>query len=184
VKGGPLTDAEQDAGTAYHEAGHFVIGNVFGLRDHWLTIEPHGDSLGGVFGEYPLRDGATLEEVDQVVISYYAGVATEAQLDPSSADRAREHGGGDDEQAEHFLGLAYPDGVTDEHRRRLRGRTARLVEEHWAEIDRLAQELIGRRRMGFDEAELILGIVRGEEGATEEDLARYRAFKDKPGIRV
>ena len=65
-------------------------------------------------------------------------------------------------------------GPRDADRARLRSRTAELVEERWAEIDRVAQELLLAGRLDCVVVDRILLAVRGE--ITEQHLAMLRAF--------
>jgi hypothetical protein len=91
---------------------------------------------------------------------------------PERTEEAHLGASDDDGQPEKLLARARI--ATDADRARLRRRTAQLVEEHWAEIERVAQEPLLSERL--DEVELtriLLAAVRGE--ITEEHLAMLPA---------
>lgn len=159
--------------TAYHEAGHWVIGNVFGILQDRVTIRPNADrgTLGHVKSAdvrvWP-RDGEIQGE--DIVCTYYAGFEAEVRISPETEAGARFQAEDDDERAERLLRKI--DRATDADRERLRRRTAALVEEHWSAIERVAHELLERETLDFAEADTLCEIARGE--ATEDDLADYR----------
>ncbi len=190
----PLTDAELDeiealaasdaaegvmtdlAQVAHHEAGHYVIGQLFGQLQWKLSIVPDRESAGRVMGEGDFYWNADADwEIDRQslvghVCTYYAGFAAQIRSAPESSEAARLTAWTDDEKADDLLCLAGLD--TDADRKRLRQRTAELVEEHWAAIKRIAQELFAHEALDVQEAEMILAVAC--DGATEEDLARFR----------
>ena len=94
--------------TAYHEAGHWVIGDVFGYAHGGVSIEP--DEERGTLGHVvPLEGPETfyyedglipVERVEGWVCSYYAGFAADVRLSPETEETARQGASDDDEKAE------------------------------------------------------------------------------------
>lgn len=167
--------AVERARTAYHEAGHLLIGNLFGFLCSSVSIRPDDErgSLGRVVPlERPENRGcrvggggrraiegnrATLE---QWLCVLFAGFAAEVRFAPDSRDAAREGASGDDAQAEDYLERAGIASVSTRHL--LRARTAALIEEHWAGIEYVARALLRHEEFGSAEARRICEIARRE----------------------
>jgi ATP-dependent Zn protease len=150
--------AVERARTAYHEAGHLVIGMLFGLRCSSVSIRPDETrgSLGRVVPLDP-RGGLAVEisrgTVERWLCVLFAGFAAEVRFAPDASHAAREGARGDDEQAEAYLlraGMA-----NDSTRHLLRARAAELVEQHWGAIESVARALLKHEELGSDEAERI-----------------------------
>ena len=177
--------------TAYHEAGHCVVGGIFGHGCDDASIVPGDGTLGHVTanGMYWVEDDVNrdldrelVEErvcslyagLEERVCSLYAGYAAQVRFAPESAERARlgagSGAGSDDERAEELLEMAGLATAAD--RERLRARSAQLVAEHWPAVERIAVELLEHQRLGGQEVEALLEVVRGD--SSEEDLARFR----------
>jgi ATP-dependent Zn protease len=169
-------DALERARTAYHEAGHLVIGIIFGFRCSSVSIRP--DEARGSLGRTAPIEGHTgepqsRETVERWLCVLFAGYAAEVRFAPDAREAAREGARGDDEQAEQFLKRAAM--ANNSVRSLLRARTAALVEQHWAAIQSVARALLKHEEFDSDDAERITEIARGE--ATEADLERYRALR-------
>jgi len=178
--------AVERARTAYHEAGHLVIGILFGFRCSSVSIRP--DEARGSLGRVvPLeeRTGGQLAEISRETVErwvcvLFAGYSAEVRFAPDARDAAREGARGDDEQAEGYLERAAM--ATGSIRSLLRARTAALVEQHWAAIESVARALLKHEEFDSDEAERICAIARGE--ATESDLDLYRARRAAAAARA
>jgi hypothetical protein len=181
--------AVERARTAHHEAGHLLIGSLFGFACSSVSIRP--DDLRGSLGRVVTMEGPETrshrvgsagqilievrrETVEQWVCTLFAGFAAEARFAPDACDAARNGAWGDDEQAEEYLSRAGM--ANDSVRHLLRARSAALVEQHWRAIEYVARALLKHEELDSDEAECICEIARGK--ATEADLERYRALRD------
>ena len=151
--------AVERARTAYHEAGHLVIGMLFGFRCSSVSIRP--DEMRGSLGRVvPLGGHAGQAAVDlgrgaveRWLCVLFAGYAAEVRFAPDARNAAREGARGDDEQAEDYLERA---GIAnDSTRHLLRARTAELVEEHWATIESVARALLKHEEFDAGEVERI-----------------------------
>jgi len=186
--------AVERARTAYHEAGHLLIGSLFGFLCSSVSIRPDDarGSLGRVvalggpacrnsraMGGPPVMSGASRETVEQWLCVLFAGFAAEVRFAPEARDAARESAWGDDEQAEAYLERARM--ATDSTRHLLRARTAALIERHWAAIEYVARALLRHEEFGSDEARRICEIARSE--AIEADSQRYRVLRASPQMR-
>ncbi len=162
---------------AYHEAGHFVVGNILGSSaEYGVTIEPEGDALGRCLGEFPLGPSPTVNEVENACTMLYAGFAAQVQFDPSMEEQARVNAADDDDEASRFLRLITTDAsATGEIEKKYRKRAARLVKNEWPAIERLARELLLHKTVPADVAETLIDIVHGR--ATEQDLDNLRALR-------
>jgi ATP-dependent Zn protease len=152
--------AVERARTAYHEAGHLVIGMLFGFRCSSVSIRP--DELRGSLGRVvPLGEhaGPSLVDlsrgsVERWVCVLFAGRAAEVRFAPDARDAAGEAARGDDEQAEEHLERA---GIANRSTRHLlRARTADLVEEHWATIASVARALLKHEEFDAREVERLV----------------------------
>jgi len=158
--------AVERARTAYHEAGHLVIGMLFGFRCSSVSIRP--DETRGSLGRVvPLEvHGGQVaveisrEWVERWLFVLFAGYAAEVRFAPDARDAAREGARGDDEQADEHLERAGM--ANDSTRLLLRARTAELVEQHWAAIESVARALLKHEEFDSDEARRICErAVRG-----------------------
>jgi ATP-dependent Zn protease len=151
--------AIERARTAYHEAGHLVIGMLFGFRCSSVSIRPD-DARGSLGRVVPLEGhgGQVAVEIsrgtiDRWVSVLFAGYAAEVRFAPGARDAAREGARGDDDQAETYLERAGM--ANDSTRHLLRARTADLVEQHWAAIESVARALLKHEEFDAREAERI-----------------------------
>src|SRR5688572_23828304 len=152
--------AVERARTAYHEAGHLVIGMLFGIRCSSVSIRP--DEMRGSLGRVvPLGGHAGPSIVDlsrgsieRWVCVLFAGRAAEVRFAPDARDEALESARGDDEQAEDHLERA---GIANHSTRHLlRARTADLVEEHWATIENVARALLKHEEFDAEQVERLV----------------------------
>ena len=151
--------AVERARTAYHEAGHLVIGMLFGFRCSSVSIRP--DEARGSLGRVIPREeyaGQAAGEISRRAIEpwvcvLFAGYAAEARFAPDARDAAREGARGDDDQAEDYLERAGM--ANDSTRHLLRARTAALIEEHWATIESVARALLRHEEFDATEVERI-----------------------------
>jgi len=151
--------AVERARTAYHEAGHLVIGMLFGFRCSSVSIRP--DETRGSLGRVvPLDEhgGRVAVEIRRGTVErwlcvLFAGYAAEVRFAPDARDAAREGARGDDGQAEEYLERA---GMANDSTRHLmRARTAELVEQHWATIESVARALLKHEEFDAREVERI-----------------------------
>lgn len=167
--------------TAYHEAGHFVIGHTLGLARRVVSIEPGviPGTLGYVHGEvYPttVRDGELVGDVEAGIVTMYAGGAAAECFGPGEDRRAGCDS--DDEQADRLLQLlAGSDTDQRAMEQELRQRADLLVAKHGPEIEALAYELLHARTISATAAELIIAMTTGE--GSQADVDRYRQW---PGL--
>ena len=152
--------AVERARTAYHEAGHLVIGMSFGFRCSSVSIRP--DELRGSLGRVVPLGGHVGQSVGELsrgsverwLCVLYAGCAAEIRFAPDARDAAREAARGDDEQAEEHLERA---GIAnDSTRHLLRARNAELVEKHWATIESVARALLKHEEFDAREVERLV----------------------------
>lgn len=160
--------------TAYHEAGHAVADWRFDHLPTTATIKP--DPSRGIVGAVSAleanlyvfgADGVdtyNAEGVRNLVIAFYAGAA--AQLHAGDTEENARVGGADDtEKAAWWISRLEGDPV--ELERTLRAAASRFVVEHWAAVERVAEDLL--RFETIDDAE-IEALCLGEL----DDLWRYR----------
>lgn len=174
--------------TAHHEAGHLVVEYKIsgGLCSGEVTIRPRPVEgiLGHASSEEPwptiMHDDGPVsfdpEVLENEILSLYAGLAAESRFDPEGTDPRGAWA--DNEKAAEWLRF-HPNPPAEET---LRARAAALVETHWTAIDALAQELLARRELPGDEAEIIVDTALGD--CTHEDLQRYRLLRSTTGPKV
>ena len=162
--------------TAYHEAGHFVVayalsnyGEDYGVLHKEITIKPDGESFGQVIYESN-KFAADPKLIRDEAISMYAGYYAEVRYDPAYADTAKKHADRDFEKAKKLLTSL--DDVEDLSLsiENSRAEAKALVDQHWNEIELLANALLRRETIPGDEAEIIIDVARGE--TTLEQLAQ------------
>jgi hypothetical protein len=135
---------------AYHEAGHAVISMQLGYRCLYVTIIPDGSRLGHVCCEDPLmRHHHKVEHALQVLIA--------ARLAESKHASSRDiWGDADDRVKATNLALLATDRDTARAEALINemiGEAAKFVEQHWPDIEALAQRLLVEGRVNFLEIE-------------------------------
>ena len=163
-----MTDSDRIVHTAYHEAGHFVAayalsnyGEDYLPAQYMITIKPDGESLGKV----NLDDERSDKDPKirrNALLSLYAGYYAEVRYDPDCADRAEQTSDDDFSKAKDALETL--DSVEDHSLliKKLRAGAKALVDQHWNEIELLADALLRRETIPGDEAEIIIDVARGE----------------------
>jgi ATP-dependent Zn protease len=131
------------AAVAYHEAGHAVISMKLGYRCLYVTIIPDGDRLGHVCCEDPLAGGHDDK------IKHALKVLIAASLAESKHIGCRTWGDADDRVKATNLALL----ATDRDTSRAIGEAHKLVEQHWPDIQALAERLLIKGRINFLESE-------------------------------
>ena len=135
---------------AYHEAGHAVISMKLGYRCLYATIIPDGDRLGHVCCEDPLIAGHDnkIEHALKVLIA-------------ASFAEGRHFGSptwGDADDRVEATKIALLATNRDSERaealiNKMIGETRKLVEQHWPDIEALAQRLLVKDQVNFLEIE-------------------------------
>lgn len=128
--------------SAYHEAGHAVVGRILGLTVESVSIVP--DETRGTIEWYsagqtrfssPLRDRASdanVEELERNAIMLLAGEAAQRKWSPRSVQK-------------HCIAgdrLVIKLMVSEFEIPRLRKIVCKLVSKHWFEVESLANELL------------------------------------------
>jgi ATP-dependent Zn protease len=158
------TAPTQRKSTAYHEAGHAVIGRVLGLICGAATIIPdvENNQAGWAIIEDPWMIIADWEargryrDVRTVyrgrILANMAGAETEKEI------FGRCHGGDDDDQYRISLMLeeADLDKEWERHQPRMRAITQQLVRRHRTKIERVAQALLRHGKLQADEIDALL----------------------------
>jgi len=131
---------------AYHEAGHAVISMTLGYRCLYVTIVPDGDRLGHVCCEDPLI--ASHEDK----IEHALKVLIAASLAEGKHFGCATWGDAEDREKAKSLALLASDhdtGGAETLIDAMTGEARELVEQHWPEIEALAQRLIEKGRVNF-----------------------------------
>jgi hypothetical protein len=131
---------------AYHEAGHAVISMRLGYRCLYVTITPDGSRLGHACCEDPLIGGHdhNIEHALKVLLA--------ASLAEGRHVGSRTWGDADDRVKATNLALMATDHDTQRAETLINEmihETRKLVEQHWPEIDALAQRLLVNQRVNF-----------------------------------
>jgi Peptidase family M41 len=141
-----VTSSTSREAVAYHEAGHAVISMKLGYRCLYVTIIPDGDRLGHVCCEDPLVVGLDdkVEHALKILIA--------ASLAESKHIASRTWGDADDHVNAINLALLATDRDTERAEALINdviGETRKLVERHWSDIEKLAEQLIVGGRVNF-----------------------------------
>jgi hypothetical protein len=161
-----MTPEEELANTAFHESGHAVIGYRFSLEAGELSIIPN-DSKGslGHHVQEQWEDG-TAESARNKAIALYAGGEAARIAFPGVGLIGTED---DDEKANDLLHIA-----DHANEAMLRAEAVRMIQENWAQICAIAQELQRKKILVQDEWSIIVDAI--DEGKPwEETLAAFRA---------
>jgi hypothetical protein len=142
---------------AYHEAGHAVISMKLGYGCLYVTIIPDGDRLGHACCEDPMAGGHDDKIKHALKVLIAASLAESKHIDSQS------WGDADDRVKAMNLALL----GTDRNAERagalindLIGEVRKLVECHWPEIEKLAEQLLVEGRVN-----LLQPAARGSEGS-------------------
>jgi hypothetical protein len=158
--------------TAYHEAGHAVIGTVLGLKIGRVTIKPTRKTRGRV--QTFRLSGSSLPEMshpkdrplayqwEAYALCMMAGKQVEHFAGfPDAGDGA----GRDDLQIEKLLKQWVRSEKIDGMRDRLERMTDRLVRRHYATIQQVARRLIAKETIDGCEIEEIVRRARARKSA-------------------
>ena len=139
-----MTAASEAIG--YHEAGHAVISMKLGYKCLYVTIIPDGNRLGHVCCEDPLAGGRDDK------IKHALKVPIAASLAESKHVGFPTWGDADDRVKATNLALL----ATDRNAERagalvneMIGEARKLVEQHWPDIEALAEQLLVEGRINF-----------------------------------
>ena len=140
------------ARTAHHEAGHFVItyalsnyGNDYSVYQYEITIKSDGVNKGKVtYESKEFSEDSKL--IRDEAISMYAGYYAEVRYDPEYADTAKKLADSDFEKAKELLTSL--DDVEDLSLsiENSRAKAKALVDQHWNEIELLADALLRQKQ--------------------------------------
>lgn len=132
---------------AYHEAGHAVISTKLGYRCLYVTTIPDGDRLGHACCQDPLIGGND-DKIEHALKVLIAASFAEGR----HVEGSRLWGDADDRVKAKNLALLATDGDTERAEALINemiAETHKLVEQHWPEIDALAQRLLVEGRVNF-----------------------------------
>ena len=134
------------AAVAYHEAGHAVISMKLGYRCLYVTIIPDGERLGHVCCEDPLVGGHDDK------IKHALKVLIAASLAESKHIGSPTWGDADDRLKATNLALLATARDTEQAEALINeviGEARKLVEWHWPDIEKLAEQLLVEGRVNF-----------------------------------
>lgn len=168
-----MTEAEAREATAYHEAGHAVIGRILGLRCGHVTIVADEDSSGHAIAGTPEETYADWEREGKLrdlnsalvgrILAHMAGAEAEVAL------LGKCRGGDGDDRREIALMLATVG--RSGHERIMREKTAALVRRHRVLIEAVARALLAHETLT---SEAISAMVDGDRLALNDRLRRAR----------
>ena len=131
---------------AYHEAGHAVISMKLGYKCLYVTIIPDGNRLGHVCCEDPMAGGHD-DKIKHALKVLLAASLAESKL-------TRTWGDADDRLKATNLALLATDRDTQQAEALINemiGEARKLVEQHWPDIEKLAERLLIEGRVNFFE---------------------------------
>ncbi|MFZ0398350.1 MAG: hypothetical protein WAM06_09995 [Methyloceanibacter sp.] len=155
-------DAQRDLVTAareaiaYHEAGHAIVSMRLGYGCLYVTIMPDGDRVGHACCEDPLVGG------NDDKIKHALQVLIAASLAESKHIGSRTWGDADDRVKVTNIALLATDRDTEHAEALINemiGEASDLVEQHWPDIEALAERLLNKGRVNFLETD-----AEGSEG--------------------
>ena len=141
-----MADSNSRKAVAYHEAGHAVISMKLGYKCLYVTIIPDGDRLGHVCCEDPLagRHDDKIKHALKVLIA--------ASLAESKHIGSPTWGDADDRMKARNLALLATNRDTESAAalvNEMIGEACQLVEQHWLDIGKLAEQLLVEGRVNF-----------------------------------
>lgn len=153
-RGGTERDASYLLEVACHEAGHAVVSYHLGFYGGPVTIKPDPEmgADGSHSGESEWADGSRDEER---IVVLYAGLAAQLRLNPEADRRGASS---DYERAADLLPfVTMSKGALEE-------RARNMVEEHWEEIQAVAEALLENETLADGEDDLIMSaVIEGED---------------------
>lgn len=155
--------------TAYHEAGHVVIGYHLGLRlgKRGVSIISDGDSLGRADVPFTFHNSPEFDKSDRMrlqierqVICFLAGGEAQRRFNPRSVRNY--HASADYQYSVNLLSYVFygPDELSA-YVRFLQIRTRNIValKHTWVQITAIAEGLLQRKHLSRDEAENIMSAA-------------------------
>ena len=131
---------------AYHEAGHAVISMKLGYKYLYVTIIPDGDRLGHVCCENPLMGDHDDKIRHALKVLIAASLAEGKHLGSPTWGDAEDRARATD------LALLATDRDTERAEALINemiGEAQKLVEQHWPDIEALAQRLLVNGKVNF-----------------------------------
>lgn len=144
---------------AYHEAGHAVVHLCFEHDVEQISILRDGDAAGGVRVNRADHDALRHEDLlekqvpfERAIMAAMAGVIAQRKFAPESVDDI--HAATDRRVVDEYLDeLETPTPeIWAAYRRVLELRTGALLDQHWAQVERLASALLQHGTLTKDEA--------------------------------
>ena len=160
-----VTDSGSLEAIAYHEAGHAVISMKLGYRCLYVTIIPDGDRLGHVCCEDPLVGGHDDKIKHALTVLIAASLAERKHIG------SRTWGDADDRVKATNLALLATDRDSEHAEALINemiGEARRLVEQHWPDIEALAERLLIESRVNFLETDA--GVSESPTPGDEEGV--------------
>jgi ATP-dependent Zn protease len=151
--------------TAYHEAAHAVADHLGGFSPYHLTIKPEG----GILGHARCLDGywscpeVEISQIEAVLVSLYAGYV--AQIEVGGDMSAAREGAYDDFDAATEILEQF--GDLDESK--WLQLAQQFVQENWAAISRVAEDLLLHETIDGVEIEFLV-----DDTVSLEELEEYR----------
>jgi len=131
---------ERRKATAYHEAGHAVIGYALRCAVESVTIKPSGrDTLGHVEIDSSAKTNRTNE-----ILAIMAGPLAESKFTRSGMSWDDIRHGSDFRAVQYARKILSEKPLTNE---RYEARTRKLVDKHWSQITRVAAALLRRETL-------------------------------------
>jgi len=161
--------------TAYHEAGHAAAGALLGQKPDWATLIP--DPKTDILAEVTRLDNEALSkrELEEEIIFFYAGQYAELRAG-GSRRRARLGAMADNDTARNCIARLCGKDATGEEldaaENKMRTAARRFIDKHWALVERIANELLRRSTLVWEELDTLRAIYQGEK--KEEDLKQWR----------
>jgi ATP-dependent Zn protease len=138
---------------AYHEAGHAVAVERLGYPVLQATIRVSDDFAGAVTwdvpGHLPLTDRAVIAMAGEIAQRLRYGRLTTCEWLGCSQDA----------QNWRTLVEGLPAESAERALRHTRRETRRMLREHWADVESVAQALIERETLTGDEVRALLGLL-------------------------
>lgn len=131
---------------AYHKAAHAVISMKLGYKCLYVTVVPDGDRLGHVCCEDPMAVGHDHKIQDALKVLMAASLAESKRIG------CRTWGDADDRVKATNLALLATDRDTERAEaliNKMIVEARKLVEQHWPDIGKLAEQLLVEARVNF-----------------------------------
>ena len=148
AQGGTVIDLRE--AIAFHEAGHAVVSMKLGYKCLYVTIVPDGSRLGHVCCEDPLIGGHDDK------IKHALKVLIAASLAERKHNGSQTWGDAEDRVKATNLALQATDRDTEHAEALINemiGEARKLVEQHWPDIEALAERLLIKGMVNFLETE-------------------------------